>query len=172
MTGERTAPTLDAPTLDAPEPTSAVLAGAARYVAFFEALTPEALDTLGGVVTEDVHFVDPFNDTVGQDALRRVFLRMYADTQDPCFRVTHRAFDGSVCFLRWVFTARVRRLGAVWRIEGVSELRFAPDGRVCEHVDHWDAGRQFYERLPGLGWLLRRVRRRLGHNEPDAVSRS
>jgi len=144
-----------------------MLSGAARYGAFFETMTPASLDRLADVVTEDIHFIDPFNDTVGQEALRRILTAMYADTEAPCFRVTHRAFDGDVCFLRWVFTARVKALGGDWRVEGMSELRFAPDGRVCQHIDHWDAARQFYERLPVLGWILRRLRRRLGHGLPS-----
>ncbi|MQX34913.1 nuclear transport factor 2 family protein [Roseospira navarrensis] len=146
-------------------PSQVVVHGAARYVAFFEGMTPEALDRLAEVATADIHFVDPFNDTVGLPALRRILAAMYQDTQDPCFRVTHRAFDGDVCFLRWVFTARIKALGGDWRIDGMSEVRFAEDGRAREHIDHWDAARQFHERLPVLGWVLRRVRRRLAHGK-------
>jgi hypothetical protein len=132
-------------------------------VAFFESLSPAALDRLAEVATPNIHFVDPFNDVIGLEPLRRILRGMYADTQDPRFAVTHRAFDGDVCFLRWVFTARVPALRGDWRIEGMTELRFAEDGRVREHIDHWDAARQFHERLPVLGWVLRRVRRRLAH---------
>lgn len=146
-----------------PAPSAVALEGAARYVAFFETLTPERLADLERVAAPDIHFVDPFNDVVGLDALGRVFKGMYADTEAPRFVVTHRAFDGDVCFLRWVFTCRVRALGGDWRIDGMTELRFAPDGRVCEHIDHWDAGGQLYQRLPVLGWVLGRIRRRLGH---------
>jgi steroid delta-isomerase len=46
-------------------------------------------------------------------------------------------------------------------ITGMSEIHFAPDGRISEHIDHWDSGGQFYERIPVLGWLIRLVRKRL-----------
>lgn len=154
--------TSDDTALPAPPPAS-VREGAARYVAFFEAMTPAALDRLAEVVCADVHFVDPFNDVVGIDALRRILRGMYADTTDPVFRVTHRAFDGAVCFVRWEFRAGVRVLGGDWQVTGMSELHFAADGRVQTHIDHWDAAGQMYERLPGIGWLLRRLRRRIGH---------
>jgi hypothetical protein len=42
----------------------------------------------------------------------------------------------------------------------MSELRFAADGRVREHIDHWDAAAQVYERLPLIGGLMRLIRRR------------
>lgn len=164
MTVVDTTDTMDATTAPLPAlPSATVRVGAARYVAFFESLTPEAVDRLPEVATEDIHFVDPFNDVVGMAALKRVFLGMYKDLDDPRFRVTHRAFDGDVCFLRWEFTGRVRRLKRDWPIVGMTELRFADDGRVREHIDHWDAGRQFHERLPGIGALVRWVRRRAGH---------
>ena len=51
-------------------------------------------------------------------------------------------------------TARVRVIGD-WRVEGMSEIRFAPDGRVTDHQDHWDAATQFYGRLPLIGPALR-----------------
>ena len=42
-----------------------------RYADYFESLDEADLDRLGEFFTEDVHFVDPFNDVVGIDAARR-----------------------------------------------------------------------------------------------------
>jgi len=36
-----------------------------RYAEFFERLTVENLSELSTVMTEDIHFVDPFNDVRG-----------------------------------------------------------------------------------------------------------
>ncbi|MFW6322186.1 MAG: hypothetical protein ACOC02_01025, partial [Guyparkeria sp.] len=46
-------------------------------------------------------------------------------------------------------------------IEGMSELVLGADGLVVEHVDYWDPAGQLYERVPLLGWLMRRIRHRL-----------
>jgi len=43
----------------------------------------------------------------------------------------------------------------------MSELTFDSDGKVARHVDHWDAGKEFYEKLPLLGGVLRAIRRRV-----------
>jgi len=51
--------------------------------------------------------------------------------------------------------------GPGFALEGMSEIRFAPDGRIAEHIDHWDSGAQFYARIPVLGWLIGLVRNRL-----------
>jgi hypothetical protein len=47
-------------------------------------------------------------------------------------------------------------------IDGMSEVKFAPDGRVLEHIDHWDAGGQVYAKLPLIGLIIRWVQRKLG----------
>lgn len=134
---------------------------ARAYIRFYETMTPESLAHLADVVSPDIHFVDPFNDVVGVDDMRRILQKMFADLAEPRFAVTHCAWDGALCFLRWRFTALSKDKGESWTIDGMSELRFAPDGRVASHIDHWDAGRQFYERLPLLGGILRFIRRRL-----------
>ncbi len=138
-------------------------AGADAYIHFYETMTPDSLARLPELVTPDIHFVDPFNDVTGIAPLRRILARMFADLREPRFVVTHQAWSGEVCFLRWDFTARSQS-GAPWKIEGMSELRFAPDGKVARHVDHWDSGRQLYEKLPLIGAVLRLIRRRLAAN--------
>lgn len=134
---------------------------ARAYIRFYETMTPESLARLPEFVTSDIHFVDPFNDVTGVERMRRILEKMFADLAQPHFAVTHSAWDGDVCFLRWDFEARGRAEGDKWIIAGMSEIRFAPDGRVSSHIDHWDSGRQFYEKLPVLGALLRFVRRRM-----------
>ncbi|MCB2108267.1 MAG: nuclear transport factor 2 family protein [Rhodobacteraceae bacterium] len=136
------------------------LAPAARaYVAFYESLTPETVANLGNVVTDDVRFKDPFNDVRGRGAYAAILSHMFKAVPDISFKVSHVAIDGEVCFLRWRSEGTLS--GGPWIVDGMSELRFAPDGRVREHIDHWDAAAQFYERLPILGALIRFIRRRV-----------
>jgi hypothetical protein len=132
------------------------------YVRYYEALSPATLKDLETVVAPDVRFQDPFNEVRGIEAYRRLLAKMFEAMPDVRFTVSHQAVDGETCFLRWRCVGTLAALGGKpWRVEGMSELRFAPDGRVREHIDHWDAAGQFYERLPVIGGLLRLIRRRL-----------
>ncbi len=132
------------------------------YVAFYESLTPETLPNLATVAHEDVRFKDPFNDVVGIERYRTVLADMFEATPDISFEVLHRAYDGDVCFLRWNCQATVKALGkAPWKVKGMSEIRFASDGRVVAHLDYWDASTQFYNHLPIIGWLISLIRRRV-----------
>jgi hypothetical protein len=47
----------------------------------------------------------------------------------------------------------------------MTEVQFDHQALVAAHLDHWDSGRQLYEKLPGIGFLLRRVRKRLAIKE-------
>jgi len=138
------------------------------YVDFLEALTSERLDALPDRLTPDVRFKDPFNDVTGIDAMRAIFEHMFETVDDLTFQVTHRARsieDDTVWFLRWRLTGRLPAwLGGDWSVTGMSEVHLAPDGRVSAHIDYWDAGRHFYERLPLIGPIIRLLRRRAGRN--------
>jgi len=133
-----------------------------RYTEFFEQLTPDGLDRLSSVMSDDIHFVDPFNDVSGLPQVETIFRDMFSLLQEPKFRVTHAAMTGGRTprgLIRWEMSSTLR--GRSFEIVGMSEIGFAPDGRVSEHIDHWDAGRQFYEQLPVLGWILRTIRRQM-----------
>jgi hypothetical protein len=45
-------------------------------------------------------------------------------------------------------------------IRGGSHLKYATDGRIALHRDYWDAAEELYEKLPGLGSLMRWLKRR------------
>jgi len=132
-----------------------------RYVAFMRSLGPDSLDRLDEGLTEDARFCDPFNDVAGLPSVRRVFEHTYRMLRDVEIEVSDRAIVGNRCYLRWVFRYRLARSRRVWAVVGVTELHFAPDGRVRAHIDHWDAAGQIYEKLPVVGPLLRGIRRRL-----------
>jgi len=130
------------------------------YIRFYETLTPQTVGALRPLVAPDVHFRDPFNDVQGVDAYERVLAKMFKDLYEPRFEVRHAALDGAIGFLKWRLVFRGKR-GRERTIIGMSELHFDADDRIALHVDYWDAAAQVYEHLPILGFLLRRIRRRI-----------
>lgn len=137
-------------------------AAARRWADFFETLTPESLDDLPALCVATVRFKDPFNDHTGIQPVRRVFEAMFDTVDVPKFTVQRIAVDGDTAFLSWGFTFRRKNTADIWSIDGVSEVRFSEDGRVLQHLDHWDASQQFYAKLPLIGRIVRFVARRVG----------
>lgn len=87
---------------------------------------------------------------------------MFDNLENARFTVSHMAITDNnepLGFLRWELDSALK--GKPYRIIGMSEVSFAADGRVNKHIDHWDAARQFYEKLPLVGGLLRIIRSRL-----------
>lgn len=134
---------------------------AAAYIACLEALTPERLPELSGHLAPQARFKDPFNDVVGREAVIRVFSKMFEDVTDIDFSARDLACSGSVCFFAWTLRCRLRRNGKPLAFEGATELHLDDEGRIAAHIDHWDAAGQLYAKLPLLGPLLNRLRRRL-----------
>ncbi|MBL8833435.1 MAG: nuclear transport factor 2 family protein [Rhodospirillales bacterium] len=124
------------------------------YVAFFERIALDRLDELDALVVPDVRFKDPFNDLRGVANMRKA-LAMAFEHGTPRFEVIDRARGHQAAYLLWRYTH-----GPGFALEGMSEIRFAPDGRIAEHIDHWDSGAQFDARVPVLGWLIGLVRDR------------
>lgn len=138
-----------------------------RYCEFFERVTPAELAQLDALFSADARFVDPFNDVRGLPAIRGVFERMFERCVEVRFEVHDALRHDDVALLHWTmrFRPAPRRPGAApgreWTLRGMSRVVFAADGRVAEHVDHWDSGSQLYAKLPIVGAVIRWLQRRL-----------
>ncbi|MBU4520549.1 MAG: nuclear transport factor 2 family protein [Gammaproteobacteria bacterium] len=137
-------------------------AAVARITAYFEALTPQSVAQIGDFYTPDARFKDPFNEVQGIPAITRLFEHMFVALHEPRFVVTQQIVDGAQAFLVWEFRFRFKRFDTVTEqvIRGGSHLTLAEDGRIREHRDYWDAAEELYEKLPGLGVLMRWLKRR------------
>ena len=113
-----------------------------RYQRFLETLTPGSLDGLREHVTADVHFKDPFNDVHNAADMARVFRHMFENVGEIRFVVHTAITEGDRCLMAWRFEGLLR--DRPWAFDGTSMIRFAEDGRVCEHIDYWDAAGNFY----------------------------
>lgn len=131
-------------------------------VAFFEALTPDSLAGLAFVYTPDARFKDPFHAVQGHSAIHRVYAHMFEALDAPHFVVTARVRQGSQCVLMWEFHFHFkgRRSAGLQTVHGCSHLQLTPCGRIAVHRDYWDAAEELYEKIPGLGVLMRWLKRR------------
>lgn len=136
-----------------------------RIVAAFETITPESVSQLGRIYSSHAHFKDPFNDVRGLAEVQRIFAHMFVALDAPRFVVTRRIVDGAHCFLAWEFRFKFRRFDTVTEqcVYGGSHLQLAPDGRILDHRDYWDAAEELYEKLPLVGTLMRWLKRRASH---------
>ena len=132
-----------------------------RVIDAFEALQPADVARLGELYTPNARFKDPFNEIQGVPAIQRVFEHMFVALDGPRFVIREAVCEGDQCFLTWDFLFRMRSLRKDEQtVRGSTHLRFAADGRIEWHRDYWDAAEELYEKLPGLGALMRWLKRR------------
>ena len=134
-----------------------------RYGRFWTQLRPDSTDELLALARPDLSFRDPFNSLRGADRVVALLDHMFAHASEVRFDIRRSAWSADTAFYRWGFGCRLQRPAVDARIEGVSEVQFDEAGLVAAHIDHWDAASQVYERIPGLGAVLRLVRRRLAY---------
>ncbi len=130
-------------------------------VQFFEQLQRADVARLKDFYAAETFFKDPFNEVQGVAAMERIFAHMFEALDQPHFIVTGRVAQGQECFLVWDFRFRFKRFDRVtWQtVRGTSHLRFDDAGQVVFHRDYWDAAEELYEKLPGVGALMRWLKR-------------
>lgn len=127
-----------------------------KLVDWYETLTVDSLSRLPDYYCEDCYFKDPFNETRSRADIHLIFSEMFDKLDAPRFIFDDMISDGSKAFLTWRFEFGWR--GRTMTIQGGSHLRFTEDGRVEYHRDYWDVAEELYEKVPVLGWILRRIK--------------
>ena len=132
-----------------------------ELIRFYHELSPESVVRFGEFYSENAYFKDPFNEVRGIAPIQRIFSHMFGQVGEPRFVVVDKVVDDRGAMLIWElsFRARFWGKGETQILRGVSHLRFAVDGKVDYHRDYWDTGEELYMKLPGLGSLMRGLRR-------------
>jgi hypothetical protein len=133
----------------------------AAYARWYETVSPERVEDARALLAPDIRFKDPWNDVRGVEAFLRIHARMFAQVRNPRFLVIHIVQEGAIGYLRWRFTFSAKRGNRHFTVEGMTEVHLAADGRIAQHIDHFDVAGQIYEGVPVLGAVLRAIRRRV-----------
>ena len=133
-----------------------------RVETFFEQLHPADLAHLDRYYSSDARFKDPFNEVQGLAAIRDIFRHMFATLENPHFIITGRVVQGPQCFLTWEFRFAFSTYarGVEQTVRGATHLVLDEHHRITLHRDYWDAAEELYEKLPGVGTLMRWLKRR------------
>ncbi len=134
-----------------------------ELVEFFDKLKPSDLNRLSDFYTSDAFFKDPFNEVSGTSAIKVIFQHMFDTLELPQFVVTTKLFDADQAFITWDFLFALKSSpGNVFTVKGSSHLLFDADLtgsiKIKYHRDYWDPAEDIYEKIPGLGVLIRWIK--------------
>lgn len=131
-----------------------------RLIRSFETLSQDHVAALAELYSADAYFKDPFNEVRGHAAIVSIFKHMYKQVSDPRFQISQSILEGDDAFIVWDFYFQMKnKASSEICIHGSSHLRFTPDHKVDYHRDYWDSAEELYEKICGLGWLIRLLRR-------------
>lgn len=128
------------------------------YVKAFTTLTPDNVERLYDHVADDVFFTDPFNVIHGKDGFRRIFDHMFETCTDPQFTVSDVAHSDTASYLRWQMTGKLKSWPYTNLLfDGMSEVHVDQQGKISQHIDHWDSASQLIRHLPVIGLIIRPI---------------
>lgn len=140
----------------------------AQITTLYERFDPALIGALDQIYDSDVVFEDPLHRVEGLVALRRYFSGMVHGLEECGFTFNHileqrgQAGEPDQAVLLWTMHYRHRKLkgGRRLSLEGSSHLQFRD--RVLYHRDYFDAGAMLYEHIPVLGYVIGKIKARLG----------
>ncbi len=126
---------------------------------WFGALQRDTLGEIDGIYAPQARFQDPFHAVQGLPAIEAIYARMFDNLQSPRFLIEAVVARAGQGFVTWRFVFGYR--GREHTVSGASHLVLDAQGLIAEHRDYWDAAQEVYEKVPLLGAVLRRLRRRI-----------
>jgi steroid Delta-isomerase len=127
----------------------------------FENLSPNTLDALVALYSEDAFFKDPFNEVIGHTKIKHIFTHMFTQVNNPRFVIKSTLENGSQACLIWEFIFQMKQSPSIDQvIRGCTWMTFNEQSLIVEHRDYWDAAEELYEKIPVLGGLMRWLKKR------------
>lgn len=130
-----------------------------NVIRFFESVSMESVKDILSIYSADAYFKDPFNEVRGAPAISAIFVHMFAQVDEPTFKVQRSILQDDDAFIVWDFSFRKKGTSTAFTIHGSSHLCFNSAHQVVYHRDYWDAAEELYEKIHVLGSLMRLVKR-------------
>ena len=131
----------------------------------FESLSLESVDQLTNLYATHALFKDPFNQVIGRDAIKQIFVHMFSQVNNPRFVINSVLEDGRHSSLTWDFRFQFKSSPQQSEIiRGCTWFTFNDHDLITEHRDYWDAAEELYEKLPLIGSLMKWLKKRAKHS--------
>ena len=137
----------------------------ARFSAFLQGIGCEEFirENTEKSYTEDAFLNDTLVTHRGNAEIEAYFIQTSQAMTHFEVSIDDVARSGPDHYVRWtmIFAAPALAKGGKIHSTGISQVRFAADGRVAFHQDFWDSGENFFGRAPVAGGIIGIIRKRL-----------
>lgn len=136
-----------------------------RFRELYEELASVTPEKLRAVYADDVVFIDPIQTHTGIDAVTNYFASLLSQTASCRFDIdnlmTAEPNTNNINYVvTWTMTLDLKGRASPIVLDGITQLRVVND-EITYHRDHYDLGQMVYEHIPVLGFLVKKIKKRL-----------
>lgn len=125
------------------------------FVAFYQDLNRESVQTLSNIYHDDICFDDPVGSHSGLQTVKDYFDNLLTNTLGCRFDITNIIKEDDQAFVVWTMHYEHPRLkgGKTLTVSGTSFIKIK-DGKVIYQRDYFDLGAMLYEHIPFIGRVI------------------
>ena len=97
------------------------------------------LDDVLSFYDEKCCFKDPFHNINSKELIRKLFVNMFQNLNNPRFTDLKMLSDGSIIVLSWTFVFEKKGKKIQNCIKGSSWIQINERGYISNHLDYWDS---------------------------------
>ena len=133
---------------------------------FFQKLDKNSLNLITEFYHPEVDFIDPVGKIKGANAIKAYYEGMYKNVKSIKFEFSQVYESGNTVIGVWTMTLETDKLngGEPYSVDGNSVVTFAPNGQAIYHRDYFDMGAFVYERIPVIGYIIKKLRANMEHS--------
>ena len=107
--------------------------------------------------------MDPLHKVSGLLSLKKYYTNMYKNVQSIHFNFKNFVVQEERIVGFWTMSLQAKGLnqGREFQVEGTSLFIFNSDGKVQSHRDYLDLGEMIYEKIFGLGFIIKKIKKLL-----------
>ena len=124
-----------------------------NYLNLFANLNEYNINDFDHLVTNDIIFVDPFNNIRGLNNFKKIFYHLLDNVKQPKFIIIDYAQKKDQIFVKWKMSFYA--FNALHIIEGMSDITLNEEGKIKSHLDYWDSLSGLFVKLPFIGKLYK-----------------
>ncbi len=129
----------------------------------FNELRADKMEILDDFYAPEVEFIDPVGKHNGLAEVKKYYSNLYKNVVSIRFEFHDIISQDNKHTAIWTMYLKSKNLedGKEISLSGNSVIIFNEDNLVSYHRDYFDMGEFIYERVPFVGWLVKKVKARL-----------
>lgn len=130
---------------------------------FFDKLSKDNMTLVDEFYHPQVEFMDPVETIKGSEKIKTYYGNMYQNVKSIKFDFVEFHEAGNHVIAIWKMTLETDKLngGEPFSVDGNSVIKFDELGKAVYHRDYFDMGAFVYERVPVVGYVIRKIKERL-----------